>query len=82
MSGSAHVSWSACPGGFARMSSMAELAGALASPLRRIAHATALWRHRSQERAALSRMSEVQLRDIGVSRVEAWAESNKPFWRP
>jgi uncharacterized protein YjiS (DUF1127 family) len=39
------------------------------------------WRRRSRGRVDLSRLDERMLRDIGVTRVEAWREFNKPFWR-
>lgn len=39
------------------------------------------WRERAHGRAQLARMSEVELRDIGLSRTDAWYETNKPFWR-
>jgi uncharacterized protein YjiS (DUF1127 family) len=40
-----------------------------------------VWRDRSQARADLMRMSERQLRDIGISRYDALHEWKKPFWR-
>ena len=36
---------------------------------------------RSRERQALARMSDRELRDIGVTRYEALQEANKPCWR-
>ena len=39
------------------------------------------WRRRAQERAELARMSQAELRDIGVSSSEHWMEISKPFWR-
>jgi len=36
---------------------------------------------RSQGRAALAQMSDAQLKDIGVTRVQAELEAAKPFWR-
>ena len=31
---------------------------------------------------ALLQLSDHMLRDIGVTRADAWAEADKPFWRP
>jgi uncharacterized protein YjiS (DUF1127 family) len=39
---------------------------------------TVLQRRRS--RLALLEMSDAQLKDIGVSRAEAYGEANRPFW--
>ena len=40
-----------------------------------------LWRRRDRERSQLALMSEAELRDIGVTPAERWAEINKPCWR-
>lgn len=40
-----------------------------------------LWRSRSRQRRRLTHFSDHQLKDIGVSRADAWAESSKPFWK-
>ena len=40
------------------------------------------WQQRSRERAALARLDDRMLRDIGVTRGDVWRELNKPFWRP
>jgi uncharacterized protein YjiS (DUF1127 family) len=40
----------------------------------------ALWRARAAERDALASMSERELRDIGVTPAQAYAEASKPFW--
>ena len=37
-------------------------------------------RQRSITRAQLSRISSHSLHDIGISRIDAVIESNKPFW--
>jgi uncharacterized protein YjiS (DUF1127 family) len=42
----------------------------------------AQWRQRRQERNQLARMSDRELADIGVTRVEQWRECEKPVWRP
>jgi uncharacterized protein YjiS (DUF1127 family) len=41
----------------------------------------ALWRRRSRGRQQLARLDARLLRDIGVTRSEAAAECDKPFWR-
>lgn len=40
-----------------------------------------LWQARGQQRRKLKDMTDEQLRDIGVSRIEALREGSKPFWR-
>jgi uncharacterized protein YjiS (DUF1127 family) len=40
------------------------------------------WLERSRQRRQLAELSDHTLRDIGLTRVDAWAEANKPFWRP
>ena len=40
-----------------------------------------LWRRRMRERAELARLTDVELRDIGVTPSEAWYESRKPLRR-
>ena len=39
------------------------------------------WRVRARERRQLSGLSDVMLKDIGVSRADASKEFEKPFWR-
>jgi len=39
------------------------------------------WRQRKNGRLELARLDERMLRDIGLTRVEADYEINKPFWR-
>jgi uncharacterized protein YjiS (DUF1127 family) len=39
------------------------------------------WHRRSRDRAALASFDDRMLRDIGVTRVDALYEINKPFWR-
>jgi len=41
----------------------------------------AMWRRRARGRRDLARLSDAQLRDIGLDRDRAGAESAKPFWR-
>jgi uncharacterized protein YjiS (DUF1127 family) len=40
-----------------------------------------LWLARIRQRQALARLDDRLLRDIGVTRDQAKAESRKPFWR-
>ncbi|WP_374370155.1 DUF1127 domain-containing protein [Dongia sp.] len=40
------------------------------------------WRERSRSRRDLMRLSEHQLQDIGLSRLDAETEWQKPFWQP
>ena len=39
------------------------------------------WHVRSVQRAELSRWSELELHDIGLSRTAIASEIDKPFWR-
>ena len=41
-----------------------------------------VWLDRSRQRRQLAQLSDHMLRDIGLTRVDAWAEADKPFWRP
>lgn len=43
--------------------------------------AAALWAERRSQRRQLMEMPEYLLRDIGVTRVDAFREADKPFWR-
>jgi uncharacterized protein YjiS (DUF1127 family) len=40
-----------------------------------------LWRRRIYERAELTGLSEHDLRDVGLSDAEVWAEAQKWFWQ-
>ncbi len=40
-----------------------------------------VWRDRVRTRRHLAAMSDYQLKDIGVSRADAYSELEKPFWR-
>lgn len=53
----------------------------LAAGVRRVAEMLQIWRRRAQERRQLLAMSDRGLRDIGITRVDAWREANKPLWR-
>ena len=41
-----------------------------------------VWLDRSRQRRQLAQLSDHMLRDIGLTRADAWAEADKPFWRP
>jgi uncharacterized protein YjiS (DUF1127 family) len=53
-----------------------------ATPVTRLIRTLALWHERARERGALAAMDARQLKDIGLSNVDAWREANKPSWRP
>ena len=40
------------------------------------------WQIRSRQRTALRRLNDHMLKDIGVTRADAWREAAKPFWVP
>ena len=40
------------------------------------------WRELYRQRRALLALDDAMLKDIGISRVDALQEGNKPFWRP
>jgi uncharacterized protein YjiS (DUF1127 family) len=52
-----------------------------ASYLRRALALFYTWRQRSRDRRALALMDERSLRDLGLTRYEAFYEVHKPFWR-
>ena len=39
------------------------------------------WWRRAPDREDLAAMNEQSLRDIGITRYDAWYEARKPFWR-
>jgi uncharacterized protein YjiS (DUF1127 family) len=41
-----------------------------------------IWLERARQRRQLRELSDAMLRDIGLTRADVWAESEKPFWRP
>jgi uncharacterized protein YjiS (DUF1127 family) len=45
------------------------------------ANAVVTWSDRSKQRRSLSKLSDQELDDIGVSRTRATAEANKRFWQ-
>jgi uncharacterized protein YjiS (DUF1127 family) len=48
----------------------------------RIAEIGLRWIDRASQRRQLAELSDHMLRDIGLTRADAWAEAAKPFWRP
>lgn len=40
------------------------------------------WLERRRQRRSLLELNDHMLKDIGLNRVDAWQESQKPFWRP
>jgi uncharacterized protein YjiS (DUF1127 family) len=40
-----------------------------------------LWHRRARQRRQLQRLDDHMLRDIGIDRIAAWRESEKPFWK-
>jgi uncharacterized protein YjiS (DUF1127 family) len=49
--------------------------------LRRARDTIALWQERTHGRQQLLRLDGHVLRDIGITRLQAEAEADKPFWR-
>ena len=39
------------------------------------------WQQRARSRRDLMAMDDHLLKDIGLSRADAWQEADKPFWR-
>jgi len=60
--------------------------GAIGAHAKKVASDVCAWlgqcRTRAAERRALSRLTDWDLHDIGISRAEAGAEAEKWFWRP
>ena len=40
-----------------------------------------VWQDRAHQRMKLAEMTDRDLRDMGLSRIDAFRESRKPFWR-
>ncbi|MFI5399985.1 MAG: DUF1127 domain-containing protein [SAR324 cluster bacterium] len=55
--------------------------GAAGALVVRMAASVRQWRERSRTRAALSRLSDVELHDFGMSRSQVFQELIKPFWK-
>jgi len=47
----------------------------------RLFDAIGSWHDRAEQRRALASLSDHGLHDIGVSRLDAESETEKPFWR-
>jgi uncharacterized protein YjiS (DUF1127 family) len=56
--------------------------GWLARRLRHLPDQLLVWLDRSRQRRVLGAMDDRMLRDIGVSRSAAFAETRKWFWQP
>jgi len=48
----------------------------------RVVEQLSTWRDRSRAREQLMRLSERELKDMGISKYDAFYEWKKPFWRP
>lgn len=40
-----------------------------------------VWRSRTRQRRRPAQFDDRLLRDIGITRVDAWVETTKPFWK-
>ena len=40
------------------------------------------WRQRARSRSELSTLNELELADMRLTRIDAFSEYEKPFWRP
>ncbi len=65
----------------ARTTAPAHLGAVAAAVGGRILAIVATWHARAKERRALATMNDNELRDIGITRADVWAEMDKPFWR-
>jgi uncharacterized protein YjiS (DUF1127 family) len=50
--------------------------------LRSFPSLVALWRERSRQRRQLMELTERDLRDLRLTRVDVEQEASKPFWKP
>lgn len=64
-----------------RSAGAAGLARAVGAALLRPLEIAMQWQDRARERRQLLQMSDRLLKDIGISRVDAVHEADKPFWR-
>ncbi len=55
--------------------------GAVTEIIVAVALRLALWERRAKTRAALARLDENQLRDIGIDPLSAALEAGRPFWK-
>jgi len=49
--------------------------------LRGLSSLLRLWCERSRERHQLALLTDRELRDLGLTRIDAQQETRKPFWR-
>ena len=64
-----------------RRRAVAENRASIWSGLANIVAVVRSWRDRAEQRRQLARLSDAALKDIGLSRTDAWAEYTKSFWR-
>jgi uncharacterized protein YjiS (DUF1127 family) len=57
------------------------IANAILSLSKKIAETVREWQCRARSRGDLMALSERELWDVGLTRVDAEREANKPFWR-
>ena len=50
------------------------------SPIALVGQIVARMAATRRSRAALARLTDAQLKDIGITRHQAWSETNRPFW--
>jgi uncharacterized protein YjiS (DUF1127 family) len=60
---------------------VSRLSNPLRSALLRLSNAASTWRARAMSRDDLAQLNDDALKDIGLSRADAYRESSKPFWR-
>ncbi len=46
-----------------------------------VAEKLSIWCERASQRRALMALDSRGLKDVGLSRADAWAEYSKPFWK-
>ena len=57
------------------------LGSGILGALARLVDIVLTWQDRAAQRAALARMDERMLKDIGITRSEALQEARRPFWQ-
>jgi uncharacterized protein YjiS (DUF1127 family) len=72
---------SSCPDRIPQETRWQASPGRLGGSLSGVCAALREWRRRRNGRLELARLDERMLRDIGLTRVDAEYEINKPFWR-
>ena len=68
-------------GNFAPLPRKTNRGGTLSSLAVRLFDAIGTWNERAAQRRALAALSDQVLHDVGMSRFDAEAEADKPFWR-